>query len=101
MGGTVGGIIGGLAVLGSAVGASVGILVLGPILAAAMAGGLLGGLIGHGVPEEEAKRLHDEIHRGRTMIAVHVHEPREIRIAQHIFESMHGEALEALRPRAG
>ncbi len=74
-----GGIAGGL------LGAAVTLLVpgVGPVLAGGLlagvgigaavgtaAGGILGGLIGLGVPEDQARRFEQEVHRGRILVTV-------------------------------
>ena len=73
-----GGVVGGLA------GAAVALLIpgLGPALAGgilatiggaavgAATGGLIGTLIEVGIPEEDARRYHDAVHSGRTIVIV-------------------------------
>lgn len=93
VGGALGGVLGGVVSLGSAI-TGIGLVIVGPALALAAAGGLIGGLMGHGVPEEEAKRLHDAIHEGKAMIAVHVNDPRRAQIALEIFKAFKGEPVE-------
>jgi outer membrane lipoprotein SlyB len=94
LGGTLGGILGGVASLGSVI-TGIGLVIVGPMIALAAAGGLLGGLIGHGMPKDEAERLQKEIHDGKTMMAVHVHDPHEIKRAKAIFRAADGEELAA------
>jgi hypothetical protein len=93
IGGALGGILGGLAVLGSAM-TGIGILVVGPALALAATGGLLGGLIGHGIPEDEAKRIQEALHAGKTMIAVHARSQNDAHTARAILRNTHAEAVE-------
>lgn len=93
IGGALGGMLGGLAALGTAL-TGVGLLVVGPAIAFAAAGGLIGGLVGHGVPDAEAKRLHEALHEGQVMLAVHTHKPEQIKIAEEVFARAHGEKLE-------
>lgn len=93
LGGTLGGVLGGVVGLGSAI-TGIGLVVVGPVLALAAAGGLIGGLIGHGVPEDEARVLHNELQSGKAMIAVHVRdEETRARVAK-IFAATRGETLE-------
>ncbi|MBK6689327.1 MAG: hypothetical protein IPG45_32970 [Deltaproteobacteria bacterium] len=92
IGGALGGMLGGLAALGAASG--IGLLVVGPAIAFAAAGGLLGGLVGNGVPDAEAKRLHEALHEGQVMLAVHTHKPEQIAIAERVFADSKGEKLE-------
>jgi hypothetical protein len=93
LGGTLGGILGGVASLGSAI-TGVGLVIVGPMLALAATGGLLGGLIGHGVPREEAERLHQEIHAGKAMIAVHTHDAEHTVYAKAILNNLHAEPVD-------
>jgi hypothetical protein len=93
LGGTLGGILGGVASLGAAI-TGIGLVVVGPMIAFAAAGGLIGGLIGHGVQREEAEHLHQELHAGKMMIAVHAHEPGGVEYAKAILRGAHGEPLE-------
>jgi uncharacterized membrane protein len=93
VGGTIGGVLGGVVALGSAI-TGIGLVVVGPALALAAAGGLIGGLMGHGVPEDEAKHLHDELHAGKAMMAVHLRDPKKIVVAQEILKAYHGEPIE-------
>ncbi|MCC7383180.1 MAG: hypothetical protein IT384_15180 [Deltaproteobacteria bacterium] len=88
---TLGGILGGLTVLGATFTGGIGILVVGPVLALAAAGSVVGGLIGHGIPEEETKRLHDALHQGKAMLAVHTHKPGQIATVEGILGRYHGE----------
>lgn len=93
VGGTLGGVLGGVVALGSAI-TGIGLVVVGPALALAAAGGLIGGLVAHGVPEQEAKRLHDAIHDGRAMMAVHVRDPKTLEVVSEIFKAHRGEPIE-------
>jgi hypothetical protein len=92
IGGALGGILGGVASLGAAI-TGVGLIVVGPMIAFAAAGSLMGGLIGHGVPREEAERLHQELHAGKMMIAVHARGPADIEFAQAILRAAHAEPI--------
>lgn len=100
VGGAIGGLIGGLMVLGSAM-TGIGLLVVGPMVALAATGGLLGGLMGHGIPQEEAQRLHNLLHEGKAMIAVHTRDPEELQRAERILSRYHGEEIDpdAVRDR--
>lgn len=97
LGTALGGVLGGLACLG--LGATgVGVMVVGPALAFGAAGGVIGGLMAHGVPEEEAALLHQQIHSGKVMMAVHTRRPNEVRIAQRVFEAHGGEEVTIPQP---
>jgi hypothetical protein len=84
VGGTLGSIVAGMVSLG-ALATGVGLLAVGPIVGLAAAGGLVGGLAGHGISQEMAARLHAALHGGRTMMAVHVHDPRQIEAVRGLF----------------
>ena len=92
LGTALGGMLGGLAGLGLAA-SGIGVMVVGPALAFGAAGGVIGGLMAHGVPEGEAALLHQQIHAGKVMLAVHTHRPEEIRIARRVFEACRGEEV--------
>lgn len=99
LGGAIGGVIGGLAAFGAVTG--VGLLVMGPALAFAAAGGLLGGLLGHGVPEEEANWVKEQINSGKAMLAVHVNKPEEMRISRRVLAQHQGDEVEFHKRRIG
>lgn len=95
LGGALGGILGGLVAIGTTFTGGLGLLVLGPALAFAATGSLIGGLIGYGVPQDEAKRINDALHMGRTMVAVHTHNDAQIATAKRILQAHHGELDDA------
>jgi hypothetical protein len=97
IGGSLGGVVGGLVGLGATM-TGIGLIVVGPLLVMAAAGGIMGGLIGHGLPAEEAERLHNAVKAGQAMIAVHTHEPDEVALVRGIFAELHGDEVEVPRP---
>lgn len=85
LGGVAGAIIAGLAAVGTIVLPGFGLIAAGPIVAAlaglgagGAAGGLIGGLVGLGVPEHEAKFIHEEVKRGGILVGAYVHEDMAI-----------------------
>lgn len=100
VGGFVGIVLGGLAALGSAMTGGIGLMVMGPAMGFAAAGGLIGGLIGHGIPEAEAKHLHDEVAAGKVLVAVHVNERHDTGLVRRVLDDDHGEEVEMPRPHA-
>jgi hypothetical protein len=94
LGGAIGGVIGGLAALGAAM-TGVGTIVIGHAVAFAAAGGVLGGVMGHAVPEEEAQRLRDALHRGKVLMCVHVKPSFEHEAVERVLARFHGEELGA------
>lgn len=94
VGGFVGSVLGGLVAIGSAMTGGIGLMVMGPAIALAAAGGLVGGLIGHGIPEAEAKRLHDEIAAGKVMFAVHVNTDERVEDVQRILDDSKAEIVQ-------
>jgi len=75
---TTGGVLGGLAGLAAGAGAlaipGIGpIIAAGPIsgvLAGAASGGVAGGLLDWGVPEEEGKKIEQDVKQGKVLVAV-------------------------------
>ena len=100
MGGFVGIVLGGLAALGSTMTGGIGLLVMGPALGFAAAGGLIGGLIGHGIPEAEAKHLHDQVEAGKVLVAVHVDQAHDADVIRGLLTEDEGEAVEMPQPHA-
>ena len=100
LGGFVGMVVGGLVALGSAATGGIGLLVMGPAVAFAAAGGLIGGLVGHGIPEAEAKILHDEVAAGRVLLAVHIHDGMRVQSVRNVLEELHAEPVEMPKSHA-
>ena len=80
-GGTLGALIAGLAAVGTIVIPGLGLLAAGPIVAilagagaGGAAGGLIGALVGAGIPEHEARFIHDEVRAGGILVGAYVHE---------------------------
>ncbi|MHB1420250.1 MAG: general stress protein [Bacillota bacterium] len=81
-GATTGGVIGGLAGLAAGAGALVipglgPLIAIGPIaglISGAATGGIAGGLIDWGIPEEEGKRLEEDVRYGKILVSVQIDE---------------------------
>jgi hypothetical protein len=85
--------LGGVAALGSAI-TGIGLVIVGPAIAFAAAGSLIGGLVGAGVPTDEAKRLQDEVNRGKALIAVHPVDEDEARKVEALIDKTKAERID-------
>jgi hypothetical protein len=93
-GGVIGGTLGVLAGIGAlAIPGAGPFIAAGPLMAAlsgaaagAALGGITGALIGLGIPEIEAKRYEGKIRGGNILIAVHVEDSNQQRVAEDVLK---------------
>jgi hypothetical protein len=100
-GAIVGGALGWLAGVGALAIPGLGpVIAAGPLVAAlagvgvgSALGGFAGALIGVGIPEYEARRYESRLLDGNILLVVHSESPSEIRRAETIMRSRHGEDI--------
>lgn len=100
-GGVVGGVVGLLAGIGTLAIPGVGpFIAAGPIMAAlsgiavgATVGGVGGALIGLGIPEYEARRYEGRLAAGNVLLAIHVQDKNDIKVAKDILKDAGAEDI--------